>query len=203
MRFPGMPAVVAVAACLAGAQARAEEDAPEGTRRAEVAGAEVVDMLGSTRVTLRVRGNGGEEDAKGARLVDIFVGSAEGAAIRRALERMKTPRPMTHDLLASVLRKLGWRIARLTVSSLEGGTYIGELTIAREGGAGEEDAKEIKIDSRPSDGMALAVAAGAPIYVAEEVIEQAGRAEPEEKAEDAETKEPRRPRPFGPPRELI
>ncbi|MHC4248675.1 MAG: bifunctional nuclease family protein [Planctomycetota bacterium] len=197
MRFARVLAAGAVAACLAGARASAEEDAPEGTTRAEVAGVEVVDMQGATRVTLKAEGAGGEE---GARLVDIYVGPAEGAAIARAREGIETPRPMTHDLLASVVKELGGEISRLTVSSLEGGTYIGELTIVCRGDEGEGDVRELKIDTRPSDGMALAVAAGAPIYVADGVIEQAGRPEPEKKAEE---EGPRRPRPFGPPRGLI
>ena len=200
MRNSHLLAAGGIAACLAGARAPAGDEAPEGTVRAEVAGVQVVDMHGSTRVTLRAGATG---DQEGARLVDIFVGPAEGAAIGRAVGGIETPRPMTHDLLASVVKRLGGRIARLTVSSLEGGTYIGELTIVREGDGGEGDTEEIKIDTRPSDGMALAVAAGASIYVAEGVIDQAGRPEPAKEAGEGEEKEPRRPRPFGPPRGLI
>ena len=197
MRFAASLVAGVIALPLAGALAAAEETAPEGASRAEVVDARVIDRQGATRVTLRAEG------PDGARLVDIYVGPAEGAAISHARAGVKTPRPMTHDLLASVVGKLGGKITRLTVSSLEGGTYIGELVISREGKGGEGAvAEEIRIDTRPSDGMALAVAARAAIYIVDEVIEQAGRPAPEEEAEEDDD-EPRRPRPFGPPRDLI
>ncbi len=194
MRFAASLVAGVIALPLAGALAAAEETAPEGASRAEVVDAQVIDRQGATRVTLRAEG------PDGARLVDIYVGPAEGAAISRARAGVKTPRPMTHDLLASVVGKLGGKITRLTVSSLEGGTYIGELVITREGKGVESE--EIRIDTSPSDGMALAVAARAAIYIVDEVIEQAGRPAPEEEAEEDDD-EPRRPRPFGPPRDLI
>jgi hypothetical protein len=178
------------------AGAAAEEQAPEGASPAKVVGTEVIDRGGATRVTLRAEG------PDGPRLVDIYVGPTEGAAISHARAGVETPRPMTHDLLAAVVGKLGGKITRLTVSSLEGGIYIGELTISREGKEGKAT-EEIKIDTRPSDGMALAVAAGAAIYIVDEVIEQAGRPAPEDEGEDADKDEPRRPRPYGPPRDLI
>ena len=184
------------------AAAGAEEKAPKGTHRAEVAGVEAVDFVGNTRVRLRAEGAGDRS------VVDILVGPAEGAAIYRGLSGQRMPRPMTHDLLAAVVAELGGKITRLTVTRLEetaggGGVFIGELVVTRDG-------EEHVFDTRPSDGMALAVAAGVPIYVAEEVLETAGRPEESkdgEKDEQAEQQKedapPLPPRPFGPPRDLI
>ncbi len=178
---------------------RAEEEAPKGTHLAEVAGVEAVDSLGNSRVRLRAKGAGP------ASTVEIFVGAAEAMAIYRGLSGQRMPRPMTHDLLATVVSKLGGKITRLTVTKLEetpgggGGVFIGELVVTHDG-------KEHKIDTRPSDGMALAVAAGAPIYVSDEVLKAAGRpddTEEETKKEKEEDAEAHAPRPFGPPRELI
>ena len=179
---------------------RAEEKAPEGTRRAEVVGVEAVGVTGMVRVRLRAR----TKDP--CSTVHILVGSAEGAAIFRGMSGRPTPRPMTHDLLSSIVSALGGKITRLTVTKLEataggGGVFIGELVVSHDG-------KEHTIDTRPSDGMALAVAAGVPIYVSDEVLKAAGQPDDteeekqkeKEKEEDAEA---HAPRPFGPPRELI
>ncbi|MHC4504097.1 MAG: bifunctional nuclease family protein [Planctomycetota bacterium] len=177
---------------------RAEDKAPKGTHRAEVAGVEAVDVTGTVRVRLRAK----TKDPRST--VDILVGPAEGAAIYRGMSGQSARRPMTHDLLATVVSLLGGRITRLTVTRLEpdaegGGVFIGELVVTHDG-------KEHKIDTRPSDGMALAVAAGIPIYVADEVLKAAGQpddTEEDKKKEKEEDAEAHAPRPFGPPRELI
>lgn len=168
--------------------AGAEEKPPEGQMRARVVAVQTVNMTGVTRVVLRVEG------APERPNVDIFVGPAEGAAIARALSGERAPRPMTHDLLASVLKGLGGSIARLEVTGLKERVFIGKLVLT----CGE---KEFAVDSRPSDGMALAIAAGAPIYISNDVVEESGRAE--EGKEEGEQGLPAGPRPFGPPRDLI
>ncbi len=213
--FAAVAAGAAVAAVLSAAAVGAEEKPPEGTpprpvptaRRARVVGVETVDFSGATRVSLRAE-DVGEDQAQpkdspgtwsGRRNVDIYVGPAEGAAIRRALAGRRAKRPMTHDLLATVVSKLGAKITRLTVTTLRDGIFIGEIIVSRDG-------TEYAIDVRPSDGMALALVAGAPIYIAEEVLEKAGRPDEdagEKEGEEKEEEPPAGPRPFGPPRGLI
>lgn len=184
--------LAAAAVLLVAAAARAEQQAPKKTHRAEVVDVEAVDVFGNTRVRLRAEGAGARS------VVDILVGPAEGKAILRGLSGQRMPRPMTHDLLAAVVAELGAKITRLTVTSLENNVFIGELTVSRDG-------KEHAIDTRPSDGMALAIAAGVPIYIAGEVVTAAGQQEEsEEKKEDKEEDaEAAGPRPFGPPKDLI
>lgn len=204
-----MRTTAALAVCLLAAAARAEEKpqeaagpaedkAPKGTHRAEVVGVEAVDVTGAIRVRLRAQ----TKDPRST--VHIFVRRAEGEAIFRGLSGEPAERPMTHDLLATVVSLLGGKITQLTVTRLEpdaegGGVFIGELVVTHDG-------KEHKIDTRPSDGMALAVAAGVPIYVADEVLKAAGRpddTEKDKKKEKEEDAEAHAPRPYGPPRELI
>jgi hypothetical protein len=78
---------------------------------------------------------------------------------------MPSPRPLTHDLLANVIENLGGELQDVFVSDLRDHTYYAKLRIRQEG-------ELIEVDSRPSDAIALAVAARVPIYVSEEVIEE-------------------------------
>jgi bifunctional DNase/RNase len=157
--------------------------AAEPTFRARVVDVRMVDASGSTCVVLEAAAE--EDELLAARpFVDIFVGPSEGAAIARAMQGVKTPRPMTHALLAAALESLGAGIERLTVTKLEEKVFHGELLLRVEGG------EAVKLDCRPSDGMALSVAAEAPIFVSEDVLRQAGRAgapaKPEEDERDEE-----------------
>ena len=112
----------------------------------------------------------------------IVVGPTEGMAISRALENMRTPRPMTHDLLATIIADMGGEVTRITVTKMEGGTFYAEIEVTIED-------RKIHIDARPSDSMALALKAGAPIYASVRVLEQAG-----ERLDDEEPPTERRPR---------
>ena len=98
----------------------------------------------------------------------VFIGENEAVAIALALSNMKTGRPMTHDLLKDTIDVLDWRIASVSITKLEGDTFYGELELKR-------NSRSLRVDSRPSDAMALAVRAGAPIYVAESVVKAAAR----------------------------
>jgi bifunctional DNase/RNase len=81
------------------------------------------------------------------------------------LQGASTPRPMTHDLVTDMLGELGAEVVRITVTELKENTFYASITVQQNG-------SEIEIDSRPSDAIALAVRAEAPIFAAEEVIEE-------------------------------
>ena len=153
--------------------------AAERTFRARVVDVRMVDARGSTCVVLEAAAE--EDELLAARpFVDIYVGPSEGAAIARAMRGVKTPRPMTHDLFAAALKRLGAGVKRLTVTKLEEKVFHGELLLRVEGG------ETVRLDCRPSDGMALSVAAEAPIYIAEDVLRQTGRAGASGKPEEDE-----------------
>lgn len=101
-----------------------------------------------------------------ARLLPIWIGHPEAAAILFALQDIEPPRPMTHDLLHSVITSLNHLVDRIEITRLEEGTFYA-MVILR----GKE--RSIAIDARPSDSIALAVRTGSPIYVAEEVLDAA------------------------------
>lgn len=102
-----------------------------------------------------------------ARVVPIFVGLSEAISIHHALSGELSPRPMTHDLFISVLESLSASITNVLIDDLEGGIYYARLTI-------KSDSKQSEIDARPSDCLALALRAKAPIEVQEKVISDAG-----------------------------
>ena len=101
------------------------------------------------------------------RYLPIWIGPAEADAIAVKLQDISVPRPLTHDLLRSVIDTLGAAISHILVSDLESDTFYAKITINVNG-------KSIEVDSRPSDAIALAVRAQAPIYVEEKVLEKAG-----------------------------
>ncbi len=102
-----------------------------------------------------------------ARVVPIFVGLSEAISIHHALLGELSPRPMTHDLFISVLDSLSASITKVLIDDLDGGIYYARLTI-------KSDSKQSEIDARPSDCLALALRAKAPIEVQEKVICDAG-----------------------------
>jgi len=101
-------------------------------------------------------------------VVPIFIGPAEARAILLAQRGMASPRPMTHDLLANVIERMGGTLERIVVDALRDGTYHGALEVRM------DDDSLLRIDARPSDALALAVRTGAGIAVAPDVLE-AGR----------------------------
>lgn len=105
--------------------------------------------------------------AHGARrALPIWIGQAEATAILLSLQGIEPPRPMTHDLMKSALEAAGFTVSRVEITRLDGGTFYAALFLR-----GED--REIAIDARPSDSIALAVRAGCPVFVSEEVFEQA------------------------------
>ena len=103
--------------------------------------------------------------ADGNKFLPIWIGHPEAAAILMKLQSQAPPRPMTHDLLSDMLEQLGAQILRITVTELRENTFYAQITIQQDGG-------EIEIDSRPSDAIALAIRAEAPIFAADRVIEE-------------------------------
>lgn len=108
----------------------------------------------------------------GDRVLPIYIGPEEAASIARALEGQTTPRPMTHDLLRDAVVALGASVTRVTVTSLHDRTFYAELEL-------KIDGRTVRVSSRPSDAIALAVRVEAPIYAAEAVLDEAA-APPEE-----------------------
>jgi uncharacterized protein len=102
---------------------------------------------------------GVERDA----LLPIWVGVYEANAIALEIEKIATPRPMTHDLLKNVLHGLSWSVRKVVVSQLIDDTFYAIIWLEREGIL-------VSIDSRPSDALALALRTDSPIYVEEDVI---------------------------------
>jgi bifunctional DNase/RNase len=103
------------------------------------------------------------KDVDSETLLPIWVGVFEANAIALEIEKVATPRPMTHDLIRNVLSGLDTFVHRVVVTELRADTFYAVIWLERDG-------KIISVDSRPSDALALALRADCPIYVDEEVI---------------------------------
>ena len=103
--------------------------------------------------------------AEGNKFLPIWIGHPEAAAILMKLQSQAPPRPMTHDLLSELLEQLEAQVVRITVTELRENTFYAQITV-------QQDGREIEIDSRPSDAIALAIRADAPIFAADRVIEE-------------------------------
>jgi bifunctional DNase/RNase len=115
-----------------------------------------------------------EKDAN--RYLPIWIGLSEANAIALRITGVKPERPMTHDLLATLLKTTNTEVKRVMVTSLANEIFYARIVL-------NTDSKEVDIDARPSDAIALAVRCDAPIYVADEVMEKAGIVPEEEEAE--------------------
>ena len=104
----------------------------------------------------------------GNRFLPVVIGMAEVNAIKLRLSGIEPPRPLTHDLLLRSVEGLGAKLKEIHIDKLEQNTFFAKLVLSRNGEG------ELKIDARPSDSVALALRAGAPIFVDEEVLDQAG-----------------------------
>jgi len=114
------------------------------------------DMVGKQPIVLL-------KTVEGNKFLPIWIGHPEAASILMKLQGASTPRPMTHDLLCEVLGELDVKCTQVAVTELRENTFFAQITLSVNG-------REMEIDSRPSDAIALAVRAGAPIFAAEEVI---------------------------------
>src|SRR3989440_7391029 len=95
----------------------------------------------------------------------VWIGQPEAAPILMRLQSQAPPRPMTHDLLSDMLEQLEAQVVRITVTELRENTFYAQITV-------QQDGREIEVDSRPSDAIALAIRAEAPIFAADRVIEE-------------------------------
>lgn len=107
------------------------------------------------------------KEKEAERYLPIWIGPAEADAIARKLQGVSVPRPLTHDLLQSVIDSLGATVNSIIVCDLKNDTFYAKIIL-------NVDGRVIEIDSRPSDALALAVRAGVPIYAEEAVLNQAG-----------------------------
>jgi bifunctional DNase/RNase len=117
-------------------------------------------------------------DLAGERVLPIWVGVFEANAIALQIESVQTPRPMTHDLLESVIRRLDGRVRRVVVCDLKDNTFYALVVIHIAG-------RDLSIDARPSDAIALALRAGSPIFVDEVVFQRTQQAEQEGEPDEA------------------
>jgi uncharacterized protein len=118
------------------------------------------------------------------RILPIVVGGLEAAAIVLGVTDTATPRPLTHDLLAALVEHFGARLDRVEVTELDGSTFHADLVLDEAGGAAS------RVDARPSDAIALAIRAHAPLFVSEDVLDVAAAELLDEAPEAHEPAEP-------------
>jgi bifunctional DNase/RNase len=118
------------------------------------------DLVGKTPIVLL-------KTVEGNKFLPIWIGHPEAAAILVKMQEAPAPRPMTHDLTADIVQQLGGEVIAITVTELRDSTFYARITLRQNG-------DEIEIDSRPSDAIAIAIRVDAPIFAADEVIEESG-----------------------------
>lgn len=117
-------------------------------------------------------------DEEERNFLPIWIGIFEAAAIAMELQGFSPPRPMTHDLLCSVIEKFGGKVVRVVINDVKDNTFFALIEVET------KDNQKLQIDSRPSDALAIAVRTGAEIYVAEGVMMQAKLVNAEKDAEE-------------------
>ncbi|CDC21981.1 MAG: bifunctional nuclease family protein [Candidatus Gastranaerophilaceae bacterium] len=103
-------------------------------------------------------------DMDNRKALPIWIGSAEASAIIRRIENIEVSRPMTHDLIASIVEKTGGTIDRVEINDVEKETYYAIIYIK------DKEGNEVEIDARPSDAIAVAIRVDAPIFVTANVL---------------------------------
>jgi len=106
------------------------------------------------------------KERTGNRVLPIIIGISEVTAIKMKISGIQPPRPLTHDLLRNTITQLGAKLARVVINKLEFNTFFAKLVVQTKEGALEE------VDARPSDSIALALRADAPIFVDDDVLTQ-------------------------------
>jgi len=129
-----------------------------GLVQMEVSKIRIDERRGEQVVVLKERG--------GNRLLPIIIGISEVTAIKMKISGIQPPRPLTHDLLQNTISQLGATLERIVITKLEFNTFFAKLILQTKDGA------KFEVDARPSDSIAVALRADAPIYVAEEVLDQ-------------------------------
>ena len=130
------------------------------------------DMVGKQPIVLL-------KTAMGNRFLPIWIGHPEASAILAKLQDSDTPRPMTHDLFSTALGELDAEVVRISVVEMRDSTFYARIVLRRGG-------EEVELDARPSDAIALALRAKAPIYAADDVIAESAIQMEDEEAEAAQ-----------------
>jgi uncharacterized protein len=130
-------------------------------------------------------------EVNGNRRLPIIIGAFEAQAIALELEKIQPPRPMTHDLLRDAFEAMGAEVVDVVVDELREGTFFAKIRYVHDGEEGQ-------LDARPSDAIALAVRADAPVYVSPSVLEEAGIPTEEEGITATAQPEPVREEPAAP-----
>lgn len=118
------------------------------------------------------------KEEAGSRYLPIWIGANEATAIATAMEGVDPPRPLTHDLMRSIVDAVGALAAKVVISEMRDSVFFADLTIDHGG-------EKVTISARPSDAIALAVRTGTPVFASVEILEQAG-VEFEEEDDDDE-----------------
>lgn len=136
------------------------EGAPEqnGLVQMDVSKIRIDERRGEQVVVLKERG--------GNRFLPIIIGISEVTAIKMKISGIQPPRPLTHDLLRDTIAELGATLQKIVITKLEFNTFFARLVLQT------KDGQTCEVDARPSDSIAVALRADAPIFVAEEVLNQ-------------------------------
>lgn len=117
------------------------------------------------------------KEQEGSRYLPIWIGASEATAIATAMEGVEPPRPLTHDLMRTVIDAVGALAVRVSITEMRDSVFYADLSLDVSG-------EEIKVSSRPSDAIALAVRTGTPVFATPEVLDAAGVHFEEENEED-------------------
>ncbi len=120
------------------------------------------------------------KELEGVRVLPIWIGPAEAQAIARELAGQRFPRPLTHDLLATIVEGLKAKVTRVVIAELKDNTFFANLIIERDG-------EVLSIDARPSDSIAVALRCQAPLFVNDKLLSDPG--DQEEPTEEDKAKE--------------
>ena len=159
------PAAFALAVVMLPAAARSAESPPAAaaTYEMEVLGVQADPQTGITIVLLRTK--------QGKRELNMPIGPVEANAIAIPLQRLRPPRPLTHDLLIEVIHRLKATVKRVIITQMRENTYYASLVLEAQG-------QELVLDSRPSDAIVLALKEDVPILAAEPAFVRSPRPEP-------------------------
>lgn len=131
-----------------------------GVKQVDLVGVHVEEEHGAVVVVLR-------EHDEPHRVLPVIVGGLEATAIVMGATDTAAPRPLTHDLMASLVDQLGGRLERVEVTELADATFYADLVLAGPAGA-------LRVDARPSDAIALAMRTHVPVFVSDDVLDEAG-----------------------------
>jgi bifunctional DNase/RNase len=116
------------------------------------------------------------KESDGERYLPIWIGAVEATAIAFAQQGVVPPRPLTHDLIRDLLKAAGQELAQVRITSLQDGVFYADLVFT----------SGLEVSARPSDAIAIALRTGSPIFGAEEVLDEAGIAIPDEQEDEVE-----------------